>query len=135
MEKQKKKAAKVYRFPTAEAVAIQPSEPLSHLEEAFDWVVKEMGDYNATDVRFHDLEGLSANYDNHVSIFHRPGWQTAILRIYWPLRKLVIYHTIMNFPEMEANSPELTRYFLRNGEYAYLSATDSEMCLQVYGSY
>jgi hypothetical protein len=126
---------KVVKFPSPDQDIRLIREPLGRLNEAYDWIETKIGERSITDVEYHDLESITSYYGNHVAIFHRSGRETGIMRIYWPDKGMAMYHTIVNYQEMAKNSPELTRFLLRNGEYAYLSENDKEECLRVYGSY
>ena len=96
------------------------------MEEAYDWAESRINTIyiKLTPVAF-SIDNIISLYERHISVFYRKD-KLAIFRSYDVFTRSDHYNYIKNTNQLMEEHPDLIRYLIRNGEYAYIVAMKPE---------
>ncbi|MBR6168464.1 hypothetical protein IKQ74_00775 [Candidatus Saccharibacteria bacterium] len=107
----------VLGFPRSSAYGEEDMATLQ--SRAYQWAKSEQEEFcpEARKINLHKLSEAPDTYGRHLSFF--TNGSHVLARYYWPFEGKVLYYDIQNFPQIEAETPEIAKRLLLNGVYAY----------------
>lgn len=104
------------------------NDQLIELEEkAYDWVYSIVKDKTLKRYSFSNYMGFYQMNGVHYSLFHKKN-HISYFRMYGEKDDRVLYTEILGYYRLLHNCPDFTYVLVRNGIYAYLKATDPDLC-------
>ena len=96
---------------------------------AYQWAKSEQEEFcpEARKINLHKLSEAPDTYGRHLSFF--ANGSHVLARYYWPFEGKVLYYDIQNFPQIEAETPEIAKRLLLNGVYAYMRENPQKISL------
>lgn len=98
-----------------------------YLDEAYNWASQNINQIyiNPHGYRL-EIDMIFSIYERHMSAYYQID-KPMIYRSYNIYNGNEYYNYVSNGSELMEKNPELMRYLIRNGEYAYLHATQPDL--------